>query len=500
MAIDALSLPYDITWQRVAWQADMLDRGYDNQIPPKWRSSISAYAYAVPLAETVESYPDHRVVYVKVTTTITGWSPRESLGEYLKLRDPEPSSPDNPSDGYDGGGPVPTEDDLQQDGWNAIDSSEAVGRNYWPCGAALLQVSIFPNPETGVADNDYPSILDVEPKKRELYEAVTETGEVLNGSRQGLNIAKGNTSSHSVDASANLGFAHFGASVSYGYETTESRTETTDSSTERRETSGRSTQLSQMYQLFNAYHVGTNRAVFLSFPRPHIVSSADQIENSLANGERGLEGIQDVFLIVLIPKTVSGFCVRAGLDTSHKTELASGRVHYVTTRRSVRGCGTFQDDRITPVAPPANAPRPRPIVVDEGIVDGWRRDMPTQIRSGRAGRLAVADALNLGTADLRRAILGTQAAGKYKPRHFASTSTFAQILSLEMRTSALTLDKLITLGHLSATEKADLGKEAITSVAELFAETDPAKLSELTATIRTRLVAAIASTALPEKA
>jgi hypothetical protein len=270
---------------------------------------------------------------------------------------------------------------------------------------------------------------------------------------------------------------------------------TTDSSTERRETAGRSTQLSQMYQLFNAYHVGTNRAVFLSFPRPNIVSTAEQIENSLASGDRGLEGIQDVFLIVLVPKTSPGFCVRAGLDTSHKTAFTNGETHYITTRRAVRGCANFQGDRIIPLAPPSVPPRP-PVVVGEGEAAGWDSAMEGVMKSGRPGRISVADSLNLGAAALRRSILATQAAGNYKPRPFAATATFRRIVTLAMRSSKTTFGTLLSLNYLTAAEQTDLGKIAITNVTQLFAETDPSKVSTLVATIRDRLVEAIAGKAL----
>ncbi|MBK9033457.1 MAG: hypothetical protein IPL61_19695 [Myxococcales bacterium] len=363
-----------------------------------------------------------------------------------------------------------------------MDGAGAVSRNYWPCGAALLQISVFPNPEAGVSDNDYPSIIDFEPKKRELYEAVTSTNEMLSGSSGNTNTRKGGTTTESLEASIStrvsiplVGGSDISVTGRYSQEDVDITT--TDASTERRETAGRSTQLSQLYQLFNGYHLGTNRAVFISFPRPHNVSSSDQMDNNLVSGERGLEGVQDVFLIVLVPKTVPGFCVRAGLDTSHKTQLASGGVRYVTPRRVVRGCGAFQDDRIVPVAPSVVTPPPRPLIVDDGDVLGWVDSLVPQMKSGRAGRIAAADTLNLGVADLRKSVLGNLAAGKYRARPFASTETFQQIVALEMRASKLSLDKLVTLNYITAAEKAALTNIAIGDVAQLFAELDPAKVS-----------------------
>jgi hypothetical protein len=35
------------------------------------------------------------------------------------------------------------------------------------------------------------------------------------------------------------------------------------------------------YQLFTGYHLGTNRAVFLIAPRPHIVTGTDWVDFNL---------------------------------------------------------------------------------------------------------------------------------------------------------------------------------------------------------------------------
>src|SRR5690606_40785851 len=62
-----------------------------------------------------------------------------------------------------------------------------------------------------------------------------------------------------------------GSVSSSGYQSTDIRT--SDESTERRELYSHTTQLSQMYNLFQAFHVGTNRALFLMEPRPHVRQS-----------------------------------------------------------------------------------------------------------------------------------------------------------------------------------------------------------------------------------
>lgn len=321
MATDALSIPFDITWQRLAWSSDMLDRSFGAGLPPKWRSSLAVYAYPVPLADTEEEYPDSRIVYLKLSASITGWSPRETIEGHMV--------------------PDPSWDDWQRAAWEAIAASPSLVRTYWPCVTAIAQLGVYPRPEEGVADDHFPYIVDFEPKKRELYETVTETGEVLSASSGSLNVTKGNTSSHTVEStvsgSADFEIAGIGASASsstsYRYNTDASDVRTTDASTERRETAGRSTQLSQMFQLFNGYHAGTNRAVFAIFPRPHTVTEATQADVNLVNGERELEGVQDVFLVVHVPRSIPGICVRAFLDTAHRGYPENGVPQLVAAQR-----------------------------------------------------------------------------------------------------------------------------------------------------------------------
>ena len=190
-----------------------------------------------------------------------------------------------------------------------------------------------------------PYFIDVEPKNRELYEAVTDTGEVLSGSSSTVSIGNSTTSSQSTNnfdiyggwnfsatgggavasenddgsttttagaGSASAGSsANTGTSSSSGYQNLSSHT--TDASTERWERDSHTTQLSQMYNLFKAFHVGTNRAMFLMEPRPHIRQS----EATFINGPRALEGIQEVYLAVVVPKTFSDFCTEAVLETAH---------------------------------------------------------------------------------------------------------------------------------------------------------------------------------------
>src|SRR5262249_14217545 len=151
---------------------------------------------------------------------------------------------------------------------------------------AIMQIAVYPNSPQGVQPDDYPYFIDFEPKKRELFEQVTEGGEFLSGSAEKLSTTKGSTNTQSVDVKGGGSFLAIGIEASAGASWQQVDSRTTDTSRESRETLSHSTSLSQMYQLFNGYHLGTNRALFVIAPRPHVVSSGPQADFNLINGER----------------------------------------------------------------------------------------------------------------------------------------------------------------------------------------------------------------------
>ncbi len=475
MASEALSIPTDIPWQRLGYSRDMLDRTFGGIQPPKWRSSLAIQASCIPLEETQDDYPDARIFYIKITSSITGWSPREVLEGHLL--------------------PNPIWDPWQRATWEAIAASPVLTRSYWACVSAILQVGIYPRPEAGVADDDYPFIRDFEPKKRELYETVTETKEVLGGSNNTLHTEKGLSTTKQVDARIGASYGGVGASISTHEGREESHLETSDTSTERRETAGRSTQLSQMYQLFNGYHIGTNRAVFAMFPRPHIVAESSQIEFNLINGERRLEGVQDVFLVVQVPRSLPGICVRAFLDTGHKLDpgntLLSDQVPaLVVTRRTVGGCAEFEGDRLRVVPPPIDdTPKLPPIVGEHEVSPGvpyHRR----RLRDGRDWRTKIADDLNVGQADIREAVLADATSGAYAPRSFILTDSFKRLLVLDLRRTALELDTLTKFGYLSTEEEVALRRLGIRNSGDIFDPPARGEPTPLVVVVRSRLIEA----------
>jgi hypothetical protein len=80
MGIQSLTPPQDITWKRFAYSRDMIDTNFgDLKFPPKWRSSLAVYYFIVPEEETADEYPNSRIVYLRLSCSITGWNPNEEL-------------------------------------------------------------------------------------------------------------------------------------------------------------------------------------------------------------------------------------------------------------------------------------------------------------------------------------------------------------------------------------------------------------------------------------
>jgi hypothetical protein len=278
----------------------MTQSACDEDRPPRWRSSIAAFRYDP--ADDYQPYNDAVISYVKFVVTIGPYQPEE-----LSVASP--------------GGFVPPE---------LIDKVEET----YPCYGALLQASVSPtkDDETKYDLNHYPYFIECEPKKREIYEQVSDTGEVLIGSVGSTSIGKSATDTFSGQ-NYNLdmgGSGSFGlgwglisggggqsgqtGTVS-GITTQTSDVTTTDTSTERRETMSHATQLTQMYNLLQSFHLGTNRVIFLIEPRPHV----RQVDSTFYSGPREIEGVQEFLLIVVRPKAMKDFCLGALLETAHIT-------------------------------------------------------------------------------------------------------------------------------------------------------------------------------------
>jgi len=351
-----LNLPTDIPWKRLCVSNDMIDTKLcDKELPLKWRSSIAVFGFEPE--EEFQEFEDQIISYVKVTCTITGYQP-----------DPKE---------------VGLHDRFIENSWTdatVIENYKEIVSKYYGCYGAILQVSVAPK-DVNVKVDKYPYFADFDPKKRELYELVSETGETMSRSLSGVNVMKGSVSTDSqevLDISQGFsvsgqgevagtgGGGSFSRQGQWGTRNINSEeysnVRTTDQGNEKRESFSHSTQLSQMYHQLSSYHIGTNRAAFFMLPRPHIIQS----EATFVNGPRLLEGVQEFFLVVARPKEVKEICLEANLETAHILNEPQFKYEQKTDQDSLsirhfaRDAGgdlgndsvtTFKEDSVTYVAP-----------------------------------------------------------------------------------------------------------------------------------------------------
>jgi hypothetical protein len=485
VAIQSLTVPLDITWTRMAFARDIIDTKFgDFAFSPKWRSSLAVYYFIVPEEETADAYPNSRIVYLKFTASITGFNPSEELRDAKKAAEE-----------------AGTIDDLQRTLWEVILSSDWA-ETYWECLGAIMQIAVYPNNRDGVAPDDYPYFMDFEPKKRELFEQVTESGEFLSGSGDKVSTTKGSTNTQSVDYSAGGSIAGIRLGVSAGSESQQVDTTTRDAARERRETQSHSASFSQMYQLFTGYHLGTNRALFVIAPRPHTASS----DFNLIRGRRVLEGVQDVFLVVHMPKSLDGLCVQAGLDTGHNPKISTPHhlvmleptrepdggdedgggggnpppppphapvEQLVVTRRVVQACGIFDENGNLQLRQ-VREPRP-PIVVGEIGVLGLPTIAMLRAASARGGddrglRPQVVNNLNMVQSNVNRAMLDSASASNYEPRKFEETNVFKSLVASAATAIDAPLTELVARGYLSEETAQRLERNKIRTMGELYAQ------------------------------
>lgn len=310
MTIAGLNLPLEVPWERLCVSDDMLEPDVCSQNHlPKWRSSVAVWRYDPE--DEYQVYPGRKIVYLKITATITGYQPRDKEVE-----------------GRFFGPPL-----VRKDVDSILDT-------FLPCNGAILQVTVGPHETANVDLRDYPYFMDFQPKKRELYEMATDTQERISRSLEETKLGKASGAARSQEvldvdqggssgASGGISVAGYGANFSsnssaqgqWGSKHLSSDqlsvNRSSDESRERRETQSHTTQLSQMYNLLDSYHVGTNRAVFLISPRPHMLDAP----SGLVKGPRPIDGIQEFFLVVNQPAEQEHLCVSARLDTGHQTNV-----------------------------------------------------------------------------------------------------------------------------------------------------------------------------------
>ncbi|MBL8740286.1 MAG: hypothetical protein JNK04_04300, partial [Myxococcales bacterium] len=464
------------------------------------------YYYVVPEEDIADAYPSSRIVYLKLTTSVTGWNPSETL------RNAQTAASESG-----------TWDDAQRTLWETILAS-GWAQKYWPCLGAIMQIAVYPHNADGVSPDDYPYIIDFEPKKRELFESVTAGSEVLSGSANKTSLTKGSTSVSSLEYGASAGFSIGGFGADADIKKTSSDTtvnqNTTDTSREARETVSRTTSSSQMYQLFNGYHLGTNRALFVVAPRPHTVSSGSQTEFNLIDGERKLEGIQDIFLVVHMPRSLSGLCVQAGLDTGHQATVPVAMHHamrrpidddfpdpppdddppppppqpgtpfkqLVITRRVIQSCGVFDENgNLRPL--PLREPPPDRVVGEVALPDLPVKAMfRTRGATPPDARFETADNLNRMQSQVNRLMLDSASSVAYTPRSFVESEVFKSLVSSAATRIDVPLDELVKTKHLTADELALLRRNKMQSVSDFFSSPLAGSRDEGLSDLRRRLV------------
>jgi hypothetical protein len=332
MSLQDISLPYDIPWQLIATSDDMI-ANHDKRFPhAMWKSSMSVFSYdpdpKEDLPEELKNF--HReITYLKVVCSITSYVP--TCEEC-----PPPPPPVTTIEDYG-------ENQANLEAWRKKCKiiNDAEHRAY-ACSGALVQVAIYPkkknNETTDPAKLAY--FASFEPKKRELIEVGTESGESITQSKSDLNVRKGATSTSSVDnydvlTGVNMGGGFAGASAQIGVSgqwgtVKKSGSENVnvtnkDSSRELREGASHTSNISNLYHLLNSYHLGTNRAIFFLQPRPHTLQQKDQY--TFIDGPQQIEGIQEFFLIVSRPDDMKmeEYCLDALLYTAHLDDVASAK-------------------------------------------------------------------------------------------------------------------------------------------------------------------------------
>lgn len=303
--------PTAVPWRLIDASTDMMNSVFCNDTTPNpFRSSLALFAYEPPIADIpVAISCDRKILFLKVSCSITGYQPdgdeQKRIIDYLAT--------------------LPGVD---------LNDIEQITRLYLACYGVLLNISVFPGFQsptaTAVPLEDYPRIIDFEPKLRDLYQAASETGEILSTSASKVATDKSLSSTEKTENAWKIGselkIPTKKADVGLKAETGSTRTETdqtnwgvkSEAVDDRKSKYATTTQISQLYSLLTGYHLGTNRASFLMLPRPHILQPTEN--RTFVHGLRAIEGVQDFFLVVSLPKAHTDLRVEARLQTGHFPE------------------------------------------------------------------------------------------------------------------------------------------------------------------------------------
>lgn len=284
-----LSNPIEIPWQ-LASTTQVLS---SKKLPTE-ATTISLFTYVPKLESLSENYPNDRLVYFKISVSI---------------------SPD-----------------LEFD-WPflAFTSSN-------PIYHVILDLKITPRPEAEGGIRPY--FLSAAPLRRTMLETGIVGVQAFEGESNGLAIGKSGSELHesfrtSTDVSTSSvgggfslgGYLNIGASKSGSTTTTTANrdvvqvldTTTREASQERKELLSHTTDVKNVLTLLTAKYIGTPYLRFNLFPQPLRSTIADPSDryswyaDLLKRRSSGIEGIQDFYAIAAVPRTLEGFCIHADL-------------------------------------------------------------------------------------------------------------------------------------------------------------------------------------------
>lgn len=392
--------PVDIPWRLIDVSSDMIDERFCNRrFPPPWRSSIAVFAYEPSIEELPKELCEDRLLYLKISCSLTGYQPTQ----------------EEINDGFITFDKIPEE--VLTD----------VFSRYYACYGALVNIAVFGGDKIFEREGDgFPHIVNFEPKMRDMYQAATETGQILSASSSDVKVGKSYANTQKTESGWNISgkYETGGLTLAGGLDSKQTDTHqdtfsvNTDRSQERRETETRVTNLNQMYNLLTGYHLGTNRATFLMLPRPHVLQATDK--RTFVQGLRVLEGVQDFFLVTSRPRAMSSMRVEVSLETGHfpehedqviapepKYEYKEVIINIWETIRGITWGGTVRLNEVR-----------------HGFeVDGWTFD-PNRGETGRGG-IEYVDFMT--TRDMDQAVRNTMTAYDYRvqsPDTVTITATF----------------------------------------------------------------------------
>ena len=236
-------------------------------------------------------------------------------------------------------------------------------------------------------------------------------------------------------------------------------------------------------------------------PRPATKSSNFVLIDD-SGGGRVLEGIQDVFLIVNLPKKLGGFCVQASVDTGHKvmannmmfmenerqpngeeehdggegggggeTPTAPPGQTYnqlIVTRRIVQNCGKFDDNGNFAVTGVPNGGTGTP--AGGGVVVWEDSHLTPKINPDLSSTTTdiVAKQVNLGQSRFMKSMISGFSSGNFSPVEFTKTKTFRRQVRQSLRRLPNPIEKLVELNYLTAQERTYLIERQFRMVGDIF--------------------------------